>query len=216
MADQSRMPKKGNGDTLLIACGALAHEIIALNRANQWDCFTVECIPAKIHWSPKKIPAAIQEKIHTSRGKFKHIYVLFGDCGTAGELDTMLEKEGIERIGGPHCFSFLAGNDHFEEMADGEGISAFYLTDFMVKHFDKFFWEGLWLDKHPELLPMYFGNYTKVIYTAQIEDQKMQQAALAIANRLGLEYEYRYTGYGDLQTYMRDTANTVIPITTAT
>ena len=215
MREKSPAPKKGSGDTLLIACGALAHEIIALNNANNWDCFTVECIPAKIHWAPKKIPGAVRQKIRDSRERFKNIYVLFGDCGTAGELDDMLESEGVERIGGPHCFSFLAGNDYFESLAEGEGVSAFYLTDFMVKHFDKFFWEGLWLDKHPELLPMYFGNYTKVIYTAQVKDPKLEYEARAIADRLGLEYEYCFSGYGDLQTYMHDTAKTVIPLKSA-
>ncbi len=212
MDNHSAGPKKGSGNTLLIACGALAHEIIALNKANQWDCFTVECVPAKIHWSPQKIPGAIKKKIRDSRDRFDKIYVLFGDCGTAGDLDKILEEENVERIGGPHCFSFLAGNDYFAELGEADGISAFFLTDFMVKHFDKFFWESLWLDKHPELLSMYFGNYTKVIYTAQIKDEQFEQEAKAIAGRLGLEYEYRYTGYGDLQTYMHKTAKTVIPI----
>ena len=212
MKSKSSAPKKGSGNTLLIACGALAHEIIALNKANQWDCFTVECIPAKIHWSPQKIPAAVQQKITESRARFDNIYVLFGDCGTAGDLDKVLEKEGVERIDGPHCFSFLAGNDYFEKRSEGDGVSAFYLTDFMVKHFDKFFWENLWLDKHPELLSMYFGNYTKAIYTAQVKDPKLESDAQKIAEKLGLAYEYRYTGYGDLQNYMYDTAKTVVPV----
>ncbi len=203
MSTKPTTPKKGNGNTLLIACGALAHEIIALNRINQWECFTVECIPAKIHWTPEKIPNAIRAKIRASRARFEKIYVVFGDCGTAGALDSVLEEEKVERIAGPHCFSFMAGNEHFAALAEGDGVSAFYLTDFMVKHFDKFFWEGLWLDRHPELLPMYFGNYKKVIYTAQVKDALLEDEARVIAQRLHLDYEYRFTGYGDLQHFMQ-------------
>ncbi|MEM7206399.1 MAG: DUF1638 domain-containing protein [Pseudomonadota bacterium] len=202
MASELRSPKKGSGSTLLLACGALAHELIALNRANQWECFTVECIPATIHWSPEKIPDAVRNKIHSARERFEKIYVLFGDCGTAGELDKVLEEENVERIPGPHCFSFLAGNDHFESMSEGDGLSAFYFTDFVVKHFDKFIWEGLWLDRHPELLEMYFGNYTKAIYTAQVKDEKLEEKARRCAQKMGLEYEYRFTGYGDLAIHL--------------
>jgi hypothetical protein len=213
MGTTTATPKKGTGSTLLLACGALAHEILALNKANRWDCFTVECIPATIHWTPEKIPDAVRNKIRAARSRFEKIYVLFGDCGTAGELDKVLAEENVERIAGPHCFSFLAGNDHFKELAEGDGVSAFYLTDFIVKHFDKFVWQGLWLDKHPELLSMYFCNYTKVIYTAQVKDSELEKDAQSIAKRLGLEYEYRYTGYGDLQHFIRAGAKS-IPIRT--
>jgi len=212
MGTTASTPKKGTGSTLLLACGALAHEIISLNKINRWDCFTVECIPASIHWTPEKIPDAIRSKIHASRSRFEKIYVLFGDCGTAGEIDSMLAEENVERIAGPHCFSFLAGNDHFKELSEGDGVSAFYLTDFMVKHFEKFVWEGLWLDRHPELLSVYFCNYTKVIYTAQVEDPALQNDARTIAKRLGLDYEYRFTGYGDLQPFIQAGTKSIIPI----
>ncbi|MEM7294866.1 MAG: DUF1638 domain-containing protein [Pseudomonadota bacterium] len=212
MPDENSPPKKGIGDTLLLACGALAHDIIALNKANGWDCFTVDCIPASVHFTPEKIPGAVREKIQRARGQFREIYVLFGDCGTAGDLDVVLEEEGVERIAGPHCFSFLAGNDDFDVMANGDGVSAFYLSDFMVKHFDAFLWKGLWLDKHPELIEMYFANYTKVIHTAQVKDEALQARARECAEKLGLDYEYRFTGYGDLSGFMRN----AVPITNVT
>ena len=169
-----RHPRKGTGDTLLLACGALAREVIEFVELNDWSCFTVECLPAKLHWQPALIPPAVRDKIRKARPRFERIYVLYGDCGTAGELDRVLAEEGVERIGGPHCFSFFAGNDRYAAAADGEdGATTFYLTDFFVRHFDRFLWSGLGLDRYPELRDMYFGNYTKAVYIAQTDDAEL-------------------------------------------
>ena len=130
--------------------------------------------------------------------------MLYGDCGTGGLLDKVLEEEGgVERIGGPHCYSFFSGNELFETRSD-EDMTAFFLTDYLARHFDKLIWEGLGLAKHPELLPMYFGNYTKLVYFAQTDDAKLDCMAEAAAARLGLAYERRKTGYGDLASFMSD------------
>ena len=195
---------RGKGDVLLIACGALAREIVDLIEANRWQALDVACLPAKWHNTPNKIPDGVREKIRANRDKYRSIYVLYGDCGTGGLLDKMLDEEGVERIDGPHCYSFFSGNEAFAERAD-EDMTAFFLTDYLAKYFDKLIWQGLGLDRHPELLEMYFANYTKIVYLAQIEDPVLQEKAKAAAAKLGLEYQYRFTGFGELASFM-DTA----------
>jgi hypothetical protein len=147
----------------------------------------------------------VREKIRAAKGRYGKIFVLYGDCGTGGELDKVLAEEGVERLDGPHCYAFFSGNAAFAAHAEDE-ITAFYLTDYLARHFDKLVWQGLGLAKHPELLPMYFGNYTKVVYLAQTSDPKLQMKAQAAAARLGLDYEYRFTGYGELETEMHKRA----------
>ena len=196
----------GKGDVLLIACGALAREIVDLIERNHWSAFDVQCLPAKWHNTPQFIVPAIREKIRASRNSYKSIFVLYGDCGTGGLLDKMLGEEGVERIDGPHCYAFFSGNSEFAKISEDE-ITAFYLTDYLARHFDKLIWAGLGLDRHPDLLPLYFGNYTKIVYLAQTYDEQLVENAKAAAKKLGLAYEYRFTGYGELETGMRFLAN---------
>jgi hypothetical protein len=188
----------GRGDVLLIACGALAREIVDLIERNRWTHFDVQCLPAKWHNTPEKIVPAVREKIREAKARYKSIFVLYGDCGTGGLLDKMLAEEGVDRIDGPHCYAFFSGNADFAARAETE-FSAFYLTDYLARHFDKLIWQGLGLDRHPELLPMYFGNYTKIVYLAQTRDEELAKKAMAAARKLGLNYEYRFTGYGELE-----------------
>lgn len=187
----------GKGEVLLIACGALAREIVDLIERNRWTAFDVQCLPAKWHNTPEKIVPGVREKIREGKGKYKSIFVLYGDCGTGGLLDRMLAEEAVVRIEGPHCYAFFSGNADFAARAEHE-ITAFYLTDYLARHFDKLIWAGLGLDRHPELLPMYFGNYTKIVYLAQTQDADLARKAEAAAKKLGLAYEYRFTGYGEL------------------
>lgn len=187
----------GKGEVLLLACGALAREIVDLIEKNRWTAFDLQCLPAKWHNTPEKIVPALREKIRGAKGRYKSVFVLYGDCGTGGLLDRMLEEEGVERIAGPHCYAFFSGNGEFAAAAEDD-VSSFYLTDYLAKHFDKLIWHGLGLDRHPELLPMYFGNYTKIIYLAQTRNEDIGRKAVAAAKRLGLDYEYRFTGYGEL------------------
>jgi hypothetical protein len=191
----------GKGDVLLIACGALAREIVDLIERNHWTAFDVQCLPAKWHNTPQFIVPAVREKIREQRDKYKSIFVLYGDCGTGGLLDKMLEEEGVERIDGPHCYAFFSGNPGFAAKADDE-FTAFYLTDYLARHFDKLIWAGLGLNRHPELLSSYFGNYTKVVYLAQTHDEQLVENAKKAAAQLGLDYEYRFTGYGELESGM--------------
>ena len=184
---------------LVIACGALAREIVALRTLNNWPHMVVQCLPADWHNRPEKIPAGVRAKIHAARGKFSSIFVAYADCGTGGLLDAVLEEEGVERIPGAHCYEFFAGSAEFAELAEAE-LGTFYLTDFLLQHFERLIIHGLGIDKHPELLPMYFGNYKKLTYLAQIASVEKIAAGRAAAQRLGLAFEHRVTGYGGLAT----------------
>jgi hypothetical protein len=182
---------------LLIACGALAREIVDLSETNGWNAFDIQCLPAKWHNTPDDIVPGVKAKIHESKGAYAKIFVLYGDCGTGGLLDKMLAEEGVERLDGPHCYAFFSGNASFAATSEHE-FTAFYITDYIARQFDKLIWQGLGLDRHPELLSDYFGNYTKVVYLAQTKDPDLEHKAKAAAARLGLAYEYRFTGYGEL------------------
>lgn len=195
--------KRGTGTTLLIACGALAREIVDLIEINRWRHLDVTCLPAKLHHAPKLIAGAVRGKIREARGKYDRIYVLYGDCGTGGELDEVLKEEGnVERIAGPHCFSFFAGNASFAARADDD-ITTFFLTDYFCRHFEKFVWQAVGLDRRADMVQFVFGNYRKLVYLAQTRDPELEAVAPQIAARLGLAYEYRFTGYGDMEVFMR-------------
>jgi hypothetical protein len=182
---------------LIIACGALAHEITALRRANSWDQLDVRCLPAELHNRPERIPAAVRALIQASRGHYRSIFVAYADCGTGGMLDAVLKEEGIERIPGAHCYEFFATAPVFAALADAEP-GTFYLTDFLLRHFERLVIVGLGLDRHPELFASYFGNYKKLVYLAQAPVPDASARAQAIAARMGLTYELRETGYGTL------------------
>jgi len=194
---------------LIIACGALAHEIVALQKLNGWGALKLQCIPASIHNTPEKIPTAVGDLIARARPHYRHIFVAFADCGTGGLLDQLLQKEGIERLSGAHCYEFYAGADRFAKIADAEP-GTFYLTDFLARHFDRLILQELGIKKHPELMQMYFGNYTKLVYLAQTQQPKLQALARDAANTLGLAYEYLYTGFGQLEPELKSVNEKVI------
>jgi len=183
---------------LVIACGALAREIVDLKRANGWRHMTVQCLPAELHNYPSKIPDAVRGKIREMRADYDRVFVAYADCGTGGMLDRVLEEEGVERIPGAHCYQFYAGTRLFESLADAE-LGTFYLTDFLARHFDRLIWKGLGMDRHPQLADEYFRNYKKLVYLAQVEDDDLLEQARHAAQTLKLEFEYRFTGYGDLE-----------------
>ena len=195
--------ESGAGKILLVACGALAREILAIRDANGWRHMELQCLPAKYHLHPEKIVTAVENLIRERRDMYQKIFVVYADCGTGGLLERKCDELGVEMIEGPHCYSFFEGNSAF---AQREEITAFYLTDFLVRQFDAFVWEPMGLDRHPELRDMMFGNYTKLVYQAQTKDESLRKLASECANRLGLQFEYRYTGYGDLETALRDQA----------
>lgn len=182
----------------VIACGAIAREVIAICKANALDHIDLVCLPAIWHVFPEKIAPGMREAIAEARQEgFSRIFIGYAECGTQGQLDSICIEEGIERIGGPHCYSFFTGNEAFAANTDNE-FTAFYLTDLLARQFEAFVIEPLKLDRHPELRDMVFGNYTKIVYLAQTEDAELQRKAKWAADYLGLDYEYRFTGYGDL------------------
>lgn len=188
------------GRVLLLACGALAREIIAVKETNGLSHLDLQCLPAIYHNHPERIIPAIEDLVTKHRANYDKIFVVYADCGTGGQLFEKCKELGISMIEGPHCYSFFETNDAF---AAHDEMTAFYLTDFLVRQFDAFVWEPLGLGKHPALRDMYFGNYTKLVYQAQIDDPKLTAKAKDCAARLGLEYEYRFTGYGDLEVALK-------------
>lgn len=185
------------GRVLLIACGALAREILALRAANGWDHLDLTCLPAKLHLYPDRIADAVEEAVLKHRKNYENIFVVYADCGTGGLLKARCDALGVDMVRGPHCYAFFEGVERFSEIAEAE-FTAFYLTDFLVRQFDAFVWKPMGLDRHPELRDMVFGNYTKLVYQAQTEDPELDEKAKDCARRLGLRYERRFTGYGDL------------------
>ena len=185
--------------TLVIACGALAREIAALKRANRWDLIEVRCLPAELHNRPERIAPAVQDEIRAQRGRYAQVFVAYADCGTGGALDALLAAEGIERLPGAHCYEFFATSPVFAQLHDAEP-GTFYLTDFLLRHFERLVIRPLGLDRHPELKDEYFRNYRRLVYLSQVERAAAVEQARAIAVRFGFAFEHRVTGYGELGT----------------
>ncbi len=183
---------------LILACGALAKEILELNEANQWDAFDLHCIPAKYHNYPDKIPGLVREELARYKPLYEKIFVGFGDCGTGGLLDKVLQEEGVERLPGAHCYAFFAGLKEFDAIQEEE-LGSFYFTDFFVRHFENLMIKPYGLD-NPILKEMMFSNYKRIVYLAQNPTPELQELAKQHAEYLGLEYVYKYTGYGELKT----------------
>lgn len=190
---------------LIIACGALAREIGWVIDAGGLEAVDLTCLPAELHNRPDRIPGEMRRKIDANQDKYERIVALYADCGTGGMLDELLREKGVERIGGAHCYAFYAGDDSFEKMQDDE-LGTFYLTDYLVRFFDRLIIKGLGIDRHPELRDAYFGNYKRLTYLAQTEDEDLQRQARGAAERLGLEYVYHFTGYGGLGDFITDQA----------
>ncbi|SEB73041.1 DUF1638 domain-containing protein [Rhodobacter sp. 24-YEA-8] len=188
---------QGEGRILLIACGALAREILDLKRANGWTHLDLQCLPANLHLWPDKITAAVEAAVLAWQDSYSRIFVVYADCGTGGLLAARCAELGVEMVAGPHCYSFFEGNESFAARSEEE-FTAFYLTDFLVRQFEAFVWKPMGLDRHPELRDMIFGNYEKLVYQAQTDDPALDAKAQDCAARLGLVYERRFTGYGDL------------------
>jgi hypothetical protein len=187
--------------TLLICCGATAREVLAIIEGNGLDHMRVESLPAGLHNTPQFIPDRVREKIRENRDQYERILVLYSDCGSGGLLQKVLDEEGVESIGGAHCYEMYAGAAAFARITDDE-IGCFFLTDYLTRHFERLVYQGLGLDRHPELRDSYFANYKKVVYLAQRDDPELRRLAAAAAERLGLELEIRQTGFGDYRGFL--------------
>ncbi len=190
-------------NALLIACGAIARELVLLRQKNHWDHLSIQCLPAELHNTPTEIPAAVDEAIREYKNHFEHIFVAYADCGTGGLLDPVLEKHGVERLPGAHCYEFFSGRDVFETL-HGEEPGTFYLMDFLARHFDRLVVRALRLDTNPELKAEFFGNYRRLVYLAQTRDDDLARKAEAHAAFLGLEYEERYTGLDPIDSLLHE------------
>ena len=183
---------------LILACGALAKEISALIRLNGWSHLKTRYLPAILHNTPDKITEQLRMVLQSSQTKFSKIFIGYADCGTGGKIDSLLDEFDVQRLPGAHCYEFFTGKQTFAEIMEEE-IGSYFLTDFLVKAFEKLVWQGMKIDQHPELLPIYFKHYKKLVYLAQSENLELQTQAHEIAERLGLVYEKRVTGYGELE-----------------
>ena len=185
---------------LVIGCGALARELVELTRRAGLPAMDLTCLPASLHNRPEQIPARVAARIRRARRDgYDRIFVAYADCGTGGLLDTVLDEEGVARLEGAHCYEVYAGRAAFAALHDEEP-GTFYLTDYLVRNFDRLVVRGLGIDRHPELLPIYFGNYRRLVYLAQVEDADLATRAQAAADRLGLTFERRLVGLGELAT----------------
>ena len=191
---------------LVIACGALAREIVGLKKLNGWSALDIQCLPPELHNRPEQIPAAVKAEIDAGRATHQRIFVAYADCGTGGQLDAVLRDERVERLPGAHCYEFFATAAEFERLAAAEP-GTFYLTDFLARHFDRLVIAGLGIDRHPELAQEYFRNYRRLVYLVQEPAAELSDAARSAAARLGLQYEERITGYGDLATSLSHVAS---------
>ena len=195
----ARDPAAQSSPILIIACGALAQEIVQLQTLNGWNHLHLKCLDAELHNRPHLIAGKLREKIAQHRNEYNNIFVAYADCGSGGEIDRVLEDENIERLPGAHCYSFFAGEQRFKEISEQE-LGSFYLTDFLAKHFERLVIKGLKLDQHPELRDQYFGNYTRVVYLSQEDNPSVRSLAKNAALFLGLDFEHEHCGYGELQT----------------
>ncbi len=183
---------------LIIACGALAHDLVRVRQINQWEHLDIECLPAEWHNTPHLIPQGVSDKIRASREHYQRIFVAYSDCGTGGLLDKVLQEEGVERLPGAHCYEMFAGGKEFAALHEEEP-GTFYLTDFLARNFDRLIIEGLGIDRFPQLKQEYFRNYKKMVFLAQRDDAKLDATAEHAAAYLGLKYQRIFTGDASLQ-----------------
>ena len=200
------MQRAGPEKVLVIACGMIAREVIAVKEKLGLDHLDLTCLPAELHYYPDRIPPALDAAIAKAKAEgFENVFVGYADCGTGGLIDRVCERHGVARLEGPHCFAAYQGLDAFARVEDDD-MTAFYMTDFLCRQFDAFFMKPLGLDRHPELAQDYFGNYEKLVYLAQTDDATLEAVARRAAAMLGLAYEKRLTGYGDLVAALREAA----------
>jgi Protein of unknown function (DUF1638) len=182
---------------LVLACGALAREVLAIVQANGWQHVEVRHLPPELHATPRRIPRALEETLQEATGSYDRVFVAYADCGTTGGIDEVCERYGATRLEGAHCYAVYAGLAEWDALQEEEA-GTFYFTDFFVRNFDSFVGRPLGLDRYPELIRDILGNYRRVVYLAQKDDPDLRERAEECAASLGLEFEFRQTGYGRL------------------
>lgn len=187
--------------TLVICCGAVAREITAIVRRNNWEHIRVQCLAPELHNDPQRLLDGVRAKIRDNRERFDRMMVLYSDCGTGGGMQKMLDEEGVEGIGGAHCYEVFAGPSFSSIIEEEPGC--FFVTDFLARNFERLVFRGLGLDRYPKLRDVYFGRYRKLVYLAQSRDPETRAKAEAAAESIGLEFEFRYTGFGDYEPFLQ-------------
>ena len=189
--------------SLVIACGALANELYTIKAMNKWEHYDVQCLDAKLHNRPDLITPKLAEVITKKGESYSQILIGYADCGTNGAIDSLIETDSrLERLSGPHCFSFFIGEKEYKRLSEQEP-GTFWLTDFLVRHFDSMVIKTLGLDKHPELRDVYFSNYTTATYLSQISEEKLLHSAKKCSDKLGLEFRHIHTGFGAFEQALR-------------
>jgi len=194
-----------NKKRLVLGCGALVYDLLRLIKQNPSfsDKVNLQCLPAGWHNTPQLIAPGVEDYLSKNAHLYEDVYIAYADCGTGGALDRVINKYDAKRINGAHCYEFFAGKDVFEKLSEEE-IGTFYLTDYLVKNFNRIMIKGLGLDKHPELFEIYFEHYKKLVYLAQTENEQWKKDAEQYAKDFGFEYEYRLVGTGSLDSVFEE------------
>ncbi|MDQ6876785.1 MAG: DUF1638 domain-containing protein [Candidatus Dormibacteraeota bacterium] len=183
--------------TAFVICGALGAEVKDIVERRRWDV-DIFGLSAMLHLYPTRIVEELGKKLRALRPRYERLIVVYGDCGTSGRLEPLLAEVGASQVRGPHCYEMLAGADLFHQVSD-EKPGTFFLTDWLVRNFDRAVVRGLGLDRDPELKPMLFGNYEAVLYVRQVPSPRLAAKAGDIANYLGLPLEIVDVGLGELE-----------------
>lgn len=183
--------------TALVICGALGREVKEIVDRRGWDV-DIYGVSALLHLYPSRIVDELRERLHELRPRYEKLVVVYGDCGTTGKLEPLLDEVGAARLRGPHCYEMFAGAERFENVVD-QRPGTFFLTDWLVRNFDRAVVRGLGLDREPELRTMLFGNYEAVLYLRQVPNPRLAEKAAEIARYLELPLEIEDVGLGELE-----------------
>jgi hypothetical protein len=178
-----------------IACGAVAKDTAALVERHGWKA-DVHGITSDLHMTPLEIGPAVEEKIQKLLPDYDRVIVVYGDCGTGGRLDKVLDRSPAVRPAGVHCFQWYAG-DLFERFNDDIGI--YFLTDWLVTNWDRAVIAGLGLDRFPWLKETYFDNITRILFVRQHPDDAREVRAREIAQWMERPLEIHDLGIAPLE-----------------
>ncbi len=179
----------------------MAREVAAIVRRNGWHHIRIQCLAPELHNDPQRLLDGVRARIRDNREHFDQMMVLYSDCGTGGGMQKLLDEEGVEGIGGAHCYEVFAGPSFSSIIEEEPGC--FFVTDFLARNFERLVFRGLGLDRYPKLRDVYFGRYAKLVYLAQSRDPELEAKAQAAAQSIGLEFEFRYTGLGGYESFLQ-------------
>ena len=188
------------GKIALVVCGALMREVVEITRHHDWglDLFG---IPSEHHLYPERIVEAVEEKLSDLEGRYHKIVVVYGDCGTGGALDRVMARYAAVRPVGPHCYEMYAGCG-FQELTREAGT--YFVTDYLVRNWERTVLSGLGLDQRPELKDVCFAGCERLVYLRQSSDSELEEKAREIAAFLEVPLSLEETGFGLLEQRLRE------------